>query len=359
MTNFTTSTASWTRHLLNVTNSTDESDSPYKCMFDEDFKYILLPVSYGIVFCVGLILNVLSLYLFLFRIKPWKASTIYMFNLAVSDTLYVVSLPLLVYYYSKEDNWPFSVALCKIVRFLFYTNLYCSIFFLLSISIHRFLGVCYPIQSLRWGHARYAKIVSVLVWVTIIAFQSPVLYFVNTSVNGDNIICHDTSSKELFDQFVIYSSVSLALLFCVPFTTIIVCYSLMTRTLMQPSAATSTPSKSKQKSIKMIIIVLVVFIVCFLPFHVNRTLYYSFRKLDLSCNTLNAINIAYKVTRPLASANSCLDPILYFLAGQAFRRSLPSRKKARHIANHFAPGAQAGTWAVRQKSNRQTVLTRM
>nr|XP_033805718.1 P2Y purinoceptor 2 isoform X2 [Geotrypetes seraphini] len=354
MTNFPT-TLSWIRLAPNATNSTDE-ESPYKCMFDEDFKYILLPVSYGIVFCIGLILNVLSLYLFIFRIKPWNASTTYMFNLALSDTLYVVSLPLLIYYYSKGDHWPFSVALCKIVRFLFYTNLYCSIFFLLSISIHRFLGVCYPIQSLRWGLVRYARIVSVIVWVTIVGFQSPMLYFVRTSTNGDDIICHDTSSKELFDQFVDYSSVCLVVLFCVPFVVIIICYSLMARTLMRPSSATSTPSKSKQKSIKMIIIVLVVFIVCFLPFHVNRTLYYSFRKLDLSCSTLNAVNIAYKVTRPLASANSCLDPILYFLAGQAFRKNLPVRKKVRHITNRFAPPGKLG---VQQDNNRPSVITRM
>ncbi|KAG8585002.1 hypothetical protein GDO81_004858 [Engystomops pustulosus] len=125
----------------------NSENSTYRCKFDEDFKYVLLPVSYGIVFCVGLVLNISALYIFLFRIKPWNASTTYMFNLAISDTLYVISLPLLVYYYSQGDNWPFGVALCKIVKFLFYTNLYCSIFFLLCISVHRFLGICYPMSS--------------------------------------------------------------------------------------------------------------------------------------------------------------------------------------------------------------------
>ncbi|XP_030055890.1 P2Y purinoceptor 2-like [Microcaecilia unicolor] len=354
MANFPTTTP-WAGLIPNITNSSD-GGRLYKCMFNEDFKYILLPVSYGIVFCVGLTLNVLSLYLFIFKIKPWKASTTYMFNLALSDTLYVVSLPLLIHYYSKENHWPFGVALCKMVRFLFYTNLYCSIFFLLSISIHRFLGVYYPIQLLRWGHVRCARIVSVIVWITVIGFQSPLLYFTRTSMNGDCIICHDTTSPELFVQFVDYSSVCLALLFCVPFTVIIICYSLMARTLMRPSSATSTPSKSKQKSIKMIIIVVVVFIICFLPFHVNRTLYYYFRKHDFNCDTLNAMNIAYKVTRPLASANCCLDPILYFLVGQAFRRRLPARKKDKHIRNCFAPPVKMGAG---QENKRQSVITIM
>ncbi|KAF7237885.1 P2Y purinoceptor 2 [Varanus komodoensis] len=302
---------------LDVGNCSSE-DNTYKCKFDEDFKYILLPVSYGIVFVVGLCLNLLALYIFIFRIKTWNASTTYMFHLAVSDTLYVVSLPLLVYYYAMEDNWPFGVALCKIVRFLFYTNLYCSILFLLCISIHRFMGVCLPLRSLEWGQVRYARWVSAVVWAVVVVCQSPVLFFVTTSQRCDKITCHDTSAKDLFGQFVIYSAVMLVLLFVIPFLVIIVCYCLMARKLLQPTRGTTRMSSSKKKSVKMIVIVLVVFIICFLPFHVTRTLYYSFRNWDLSCPTLNAINLAYKVTRPLASTNSCLDPILYFLAGQKF-----------------------------------------
>ncbi|XP_072258132.1 P2Y purinoceptor 2-like [Pyxicephalus adspersus] len=332
-------------------NSTGSENSTYKCKFDEDFKYVLLPVSYGIVFCIGLILNILALYIFLFRIRPWNASTTYMFNLAVSDIMYVISLPLLVYYYSQGDNWPFSVALCKIVKFLFYTNMYCSIFFLLCISIHRFIGICYPMKSLGWLKVRNARIISVVVWVFIAAFQSPILYFVTTSSNGDNTICHDTSSVELFDTFVVYSSVSLALLFCVPFVIIIICYVLMARALMQPSAASSNTSNSKKKSIRMIFIVLLVFIICFLPFHVNRTLYYYFRKLDLDCSVLNAINMAYKVTRPLACANSCLDPILYFLAGQSVRRNIISRNGITKVKNKFSTYVRENNWSSATDSN--------
>ncbi|KAM8975074.1 P2Y purinoceptor 2-like [Pelodytes ibericus] len=334
-----------------MNSSSEGVNSTYRCTFDEDFKYVLLPVSYGIVFCVGLILNVSALYIFLFRIKPWNASTTYMFNLAISDMLYVISLPLLVYYYSQGDNWPFSIALCKIVKFLFYTNMYCSIFFLLCISIHRFLGICYPMQSLGWLKVRNARIISVVVWIIVSAFQSPILYFVTTSSNGDNTICHDTSSADLFDTFVTYSTVNLALLFCVPFVVILVCYGLMTRALLRPSAASSQTSKSKKKSIKMIIIVFLVFSVCFLPFHVNRTLYYYFRKLDLDCNVLNAINMAYKVTRPLACANCCLDPILYFLAGQTIRRTIIGRSGINKMKSKISTYVRENNWSTIANGN--------
>ncbi|XP_072204502.1 P2Y purinoceptor 2 [Excalfactoria chinensis] len=336
----------WTRVINSSFVAGNADNNTYRCVFDEDFKYVLLPVSYGIVCVVGLFLNLLALYGFIFRIKTWNASTTYMFNLAVSDTLYVVSLPLLVYYYAMGDNWPFGVGLCKIVRFLFYTNLYCSILFLLCISIHRFLGICYPLKSLQWGHVRYARRVSVIVWVVTVVCQLPVLFFVTTSTRRGTITCHDTSSKDLFGQFVIYSSVMMVLLFCIPFLIIIVCYCLMARRLLQPTRGMSRLSRSKKKSVKMIIIVLVVFSICFLPFHVTRSLYYSFRSWDLSCQTLNAINLAYKVTRPLASTNSCLDPVLYFLAGQRFMKLTGNKipwKPQNEMAMGTVPNGPLGT----------------
>ncbi|CAJ0932275.1 unnamed protein product [Ranitomeya imitator] len=217
----------------------------YRCIFDEDFKYILLPVSYGIVFAFGFILNVLALYIFIFRIRPWKVVNIFMFNLALSDLLYVLSLPFLAYYYSKANDWPFSEAFCKIVRFLFYTSLYCSILFLLCISIYRFLAVCYPLRFLQWG-------------------KNP--------MSDNSTVCHDTSKIELFDQFVIYSTVNLSILFfCVPFTILIISYCYMIYVLIQPMESSTQTAESKKKSIKMIITVMLVFIISFLPFHVTRT----------------------------------------------------------------------------------------
>nr|XP_005000788.1 P2Y purinoceptor 2 isoform X1 [Cavia porcellus] len=304
-----------------INGTWDGDELGYKCRFDEDFKYVLLPVSYGVVCVLGLCLNVVALYIFLCRLKSWNASTTYMFHLAVSDALYAASLPLLVYYYAHGDHWPFSTVLCKLVRFLFYTNLYCSILFLTCISVHRCLGVLRPLRSLHWGRARYARRVAVAIWVLVLACQAPVLYFVTTSVRGARITCHDTSAPELFSHFMAYSSVMLGLLFAVPFAIILVCYVLMARRLLKPAYGTSGGlPRAKRKSVRTIALVLAVFALCFLPFHVTRTLYYSFRSLDLSCHVLNAINMAYKITRPLASANSCLDPVLYFLVGQKLVR---------------------------------------
>ncbi|XP_071381343.1 P2Y purinoceptor 4-like [Centroberyx affinis] len=294
------------------------------CRFDEEFKYILLPVSYSLVFVVGLVLNATALWLFL-KMRPWNPSTVYMFHLALSDFLYVLSLPTLIYYYANRSHWPFGVAACKIVRFLFYANLYCSILLLTCISVHRYLGICHPIKALTLVKSRHAHLVCGLVWAVVTVCLVPNLIFVTTSKRDNDTLCHDTTNQEKFEEYVDYSSVVMALLFGVPFLVIMVCYCLMARALCRPRrgiSANQQGAASRQKSIKLIVVVLVVFAVCFVPFHITRTLYYTSRVLDLNCEFLNIVNFTYKITRPLASVNSCIDPILYFLAGDHYRSKL-------------------------------------
>lgn len=305
-------------HFISVFNSS--------CRFKEDFKYILLPVSYSLVFVFGFVLNATALWLFL-KMRPWNTSTVYMFHLAMSDFLYVLSLPTLIYYYANRSHWPFGVAACKMVRFLFYANLYCSILLLTCISVHRYLGICHPIKALTLVKPRHAHMVCGMVWAVVTVCLVPNLIFVTTSRRDNDTICHDTTNQESFEEYVDYSSVVMVLLFGVPFLVIVVCYCLMARTLCRPRRGISSSQQgaaSRQKSIKLIVVVLVVFAVSFVPFHITRTLYYTFRVLGLNCEILNVVNFTYKITRPLASVNSCIDPILYFLAGDHYRSKLMS-----------------------------------
>ncbi|XP_018410234.1 PREDICTED: P2Y purinoceptor 4 [Nanorana parkeri] len=305
--------------IQNVTNQTSNI-----CVFDEDFKYFLLPVSYSAVLILGLPLNLTAIWVFFAKMRPWSPTTVYMFNLALADTLYLLSLPTLVYYYADHNNWPFGEVLCKSMRFLFYTNLYCSILFLTCISIHRYMGVCHPLFSLQRMKARYAHMFCVGVWISVSACLIPNLIFVTVSPRGNDTLCHDTTRPEDFKNYVEYSTAVMTLLFGLPFLVIAVCYGLISRELMKPmvNGNCQTLPTYKRKSIKTIIIVFTVFIICFLPFHITRTIYYYARLSDVDCKLLNIINLSYKITRPLASSNSCFDPIFYFLASDNYQKRL-------------------------------------
>lgn len=121
---------------------------PSSCSIDESYKYVFLPVCYSLTFLFSLTLNSVVLLRSCRHHggccsgisgggRRWNTSLIYMVNLATTDLMYGLSLPFLVASYVLRDRWVFGDFMCRLVRFLFYFNLYCSIFFLTCISVHR------------------------------------------------------------------------------------------------------------------------------------------------------------------------------------------------------------------------------
>uniref|UniRef100_A0A2D4HFK3 G-protein coupled receptors family 1 profile domain-containing protein n=1 Tax=Micrurus lemniscatus lemniscatus TaxID=129467 RepID=A0A2D4HFK3_MICLE len=76
----------------------------HTCMIDDSFKYNLYGAVYSVVFILGLITNCASLFVFWFRIKMRSETTIFMTNLAVSDLLFVFTLPFKIFYNFNRNS---------------------------------------------------------------------------------------------------------------------------------------------------------------------------------------------------------------------------------------------------------------
>uniref|UniRef100_A0A8C5HF85 P2Y purinoceptor 3-like n=1 Tax=Gouania willdenowi TaxID=441366 RepID=A0A8C5HF85_GOUWI len=304
---------------------------PLSCSIDESYKYIFLPVCYSLTFVFSLTLNSVVLV----RScgsgnRHWNTSLIYMVNLASTDLMYGLSLPFLVGSYVLRDRWVFGDFMCRLVRFLFYFNLYCSIFFLTCISVHRYLGICHPMRTITLESKRVVKLTCALVWLVVFVLTCPIFRFAQTGVvRGGYVNCWDDAVDEDFADYVPYGIVLHLLGFFVPFVVIAWCYSQVVRTIFrtlrsppkgeQTSVSISGSQHShyvrlRRKSIKTIVTITLLFALCFLPFHVTRTLFLMLRRGRLGgCNAMKAVSICYKVTRPLASCNAWLNALLYFL----------------------------------------------
>ncbi|XP_078266629.1 P2Y purinoceptor 1-like [Rhinoraja longicauda] len=301
------------------------------CAVNKDFETYYLPIMYIIVFVTGFIGNSVALWMFICHMRPWSSITIYMFNLALADIFYIFSLPLLIFYYLQGSDWIFGELLCKLQRFIFHVNLYGSILFLTCISVHRYTGVVHPMKSLGRLKKKSAIIVCVCVWITVLVGISPILYFSRaqekaraTHPDTNKTTCFDTTSQELLKPYFIYSMSTGFFGFCIPFATILVCYGFIVKALRSNDMKTLI----RGKSVRLVIIVLTVFTISYLPFHVMKNLNLQsrlyYQGLD-NCEWNRRVYAMYQVTRGLASLNSCVDPILYFLAGDTFRRKLTTR----------------------------------
>ncbi|XP_018588898.1 P2Y purinoceptor 3-like [Scleropages formosus] len=352
------------------------------CIIDESYKYIFLPLCYSFTFVFSLSLNSVVLYRSFRRTKRWNASLIYMVNLASTDLMYGLSLPLLVASYVMRDHWVFGDFMCRLVRFLFYFNLYCSIFFLTCISVHRYLGICHPMRTVTMETKRAVKGTCLVVWAVVFILTSPIFRFAQTGnltrtvqegsragmgVNAGPVEviqnCWDDAIDTEFRIYIPYGIVLHLLGFFVPFTIIAWCYSRVVLTIirtlrLQPSmhgvevggspkssgragkrrgavSVTLGPQSSyvrrRHKSIKTIITITLLFALCFFPFHVTRTLFLILRVTKgVECNTMRMVSICYKITRPLASFNAWLNALLYFLTKEKGARCCPAPDPALH-----------------------------
>uniref|UniRef100_K7EYU8 G-protein coupled receptors family 1 profile domain-containing protein n=1 Tax=Pelodiscus sinensis TaxID=13735 RepID=K7EYU8_PELSI len=304
--------------MLNKTlNGTSETAL---CPLEENYKHILLPLAYSLVFVLGLFLNGAMLWLCCCT-KEWTCTTIYLVNLAVADLLYIFSLPLLIISYAMQDIWIFGELLCKMVRFLFYNNLYGSILLLTCISVHRFLGICYPIRSLAYMTRRLAVIGTAISWILVLMQLLPSLIYARTGFINNQTVCYDLTSPDNFRNYYAYGMALTVSGFLCPFLIILICYCLMIRSLLQTTGKTSHMSSAvRAKSIRTILLVCGLFAVCLAPFHITRTVYLYVRvhrKAD--CPLLQGASLFYKIWRPLVGLNSCFSPLLYFLSSQTNR----------------------------------------
>ncbi|XP_068612293.1 P2Y purinoceptor 3, partial [Brachionichthys hirsutus] len=358
-----------------VLNSSTPPSSP-SCSIDESYKYIFLPICYSFTFLFSISLNSIVLYQSFRRTKRWNASLIYMVNLASTDFMYGLSLPFLVASYIMRDRWVFGDFMCRLVRFLFYFNLYCSIFFLTCISVHRYLGICHPMKIITLETRKAVKCTCVVVWIVVFALSCPIFRFAQTghvtrlaglggnasimeklsyevsplnSSKGhwDRVIeeyqnCWDDAIDKEFPDYVPYGIILHVLGFFVPFSIIAWCYSHVVLTIFrtlhsQPSSyrvkrdagcegtekretiigrgsSHSPYAGRRRKSIRTIITITLLFALCFFPFHVTRSIILLLKVTKgVSCHTMTMVSMCYKITRPLASFNAWLNALLYFL----------------------------------------------
>lgn len=242
---------------------------PELCSIDETYKYIFLPICYSFTFIFSISLNSVILYRSFRQTKRWNASLIYMVNLASTDFMYGLSLPFLVASYIMRDRWVFGDFMCRLVRFLFYFNLYCSISFLTCISVHRYLGICHPMKVITLETKKAVKCTCVVVWIVVFALTCPIFRFAQTghvtrltglssnvsnaknqshevslpngngsSANMGRVIeeyqnCWDDAIDEEFPDYIPYGITLHLLGFFVPFSVIAWCYSHVVLTIFR------------------------------------------------------------------------------------------------------------------------------
>ncbi|XP_026860742.1 cysteinyl leukotriene receptor 1 [Electrophorus electricus] len=306
------------------------NNSIHNCSSIDDFRNQVYSTTYSIITVFGLVGNGFALYVLIRTYRQSSAFHVYMLNLAISDLLCVSTLPLRVLYYVKKGQWDLGDFLCRISSYTFYVNLYCSIFFMMAMSFTRFLAIVFPVQNLSMATERRARAVSAFIWVFICASSSPfLLYGQHKDMNTQKMKCFEPPEEVgRVHKLVMLNYISLVVGFGLPFLVILVCYAGIVRVLLRNTNGLNKQRNTRKRAIRMIIVVMLAFLISFMPYHVQRTMHLHFKQHQgASCEDINYMQKSVVVTLCLAAANSCFDPMLYFFSGENFRSRLSTFRK--------------------------------
>ncbi|KAJ0050369.1 hypothetical protein NL108_018155 [Boleophthalmus pectinirostris] len=307
------------------------------CASTEDFRtyqHYLYAVVYSVILAPGLLGNVLALWVFRVYIRETKKAVVFMMNLAVADLLQVLSLPLRIYYY-LNNSWPFGRPLCMICFYLKYVNMYASIFFLVCVSVRR----CeLNIRPLRYNSARrkWDILTCALGWLTVclVCLLFPLLRSPSAQNSSTDVL--EDSQKFTFVCFAelpmrnLNPSAAWALLiiaelsgFIIPLVLVIACTCLTAWSLRHPASEAIPDRGEKRRALRMVLSCTVVFLICFVPYHVTMPLDFLVKSNFLkNCALRDFVLRFHPITLCLASLNCGLDPLMYYFMTDEFWRRL-------------------------------------
>uniref|UniRef100_A0A8C0I9W5 C-C motif chemokine receptor 7 n=1 Tax=Bubo bubo TaxID=30461 RepID=A0A8C0I9W5_BUBBB len=308
----------------NVTDDYDSNTTIDYTMFEilcekeevRNFRAAFLPAMYSLICFTGLLGNglVMLTYIYFKRLKTM--TDIYLLNLALADILFLLTLPF--WATSAAMHWLFGEFACKAVYCICKMSFFSGMLLLLSISIDRYFAIVQAASAHRFRPRMIfiSKVTCILIWL--LAFILSIPELVHSGVNNSDshprcsIIANDLQT---FNTGIKVSQMVFGFLF--PLLVMSVCYLIIIKTLLQAR------NFEKNKAIKVIIAVVIVFVVFQLPYNgvmLAKTI--SAFNQTSSCEESKKLDVADDVTYTLACFRCCLNPFLYAFIGVKFRNDL-------------------------------------
>ncbi|XP_075047806.1 neuromedin-U receptor 2-like [Mixophyes fleayi] len=300
-----------------------------------------LPVSlmYLVIFLTGVAGNLLTCTVIAKHRKMRTPTNFYLFSLAVSDLLVLVfGMPLETYEMWQNYPFPFGEGGCYFKTFLFETVCFASILNVTALSVERYLAVVHPLKTKHVMTNAHARKVISTVWCTSLLCAIP-----NTSLHGIYYIylpslerVEESATCAMMKPKWVYSlviQVTTIFFYFVPVSVITVLYLLigcrLTRERKLPVRRLGTgcrtdavwrialESGKRRQITKMLCVVVVVFTICWAPFHIDRLLWsFIIQWTDAMHTVFQYVHILSGIFFYLSAA---VNPIIYNLLSTKFR----------------------------------------
>ncbi|XP_022290640.2 RYamide receptor-like [Crassostrea virginica] len=286
----------------------------------------LLAILYGFISMLAVIGNSLVIIVILKDKKMQSITNIFIANLALADVLIgVFSIPF-QFQAALLQRWVVPYFLCPVAPFIKNLTVCVSVFTLTVIAIDRYIAVMHPLKA--GLQMKVAAFLLANIWLFGILSSLPNLVFFGVIEvpdlpfkNQTKPFCaHAYPSKTFMSTHVFY-------LFFVQYLLPLLVISYTYFRIVFKIWGTKPPgqhldsqesarTRNRKKVVKMLILVVCLFVVCWMPLHIYQVLSQTYP----SINNYENIHIIWFCSNWLAMSNSCYNPFVYGLLNCKFKR---------------------------------------
>ncbi|CAI5784197.1 neuropeptide Y receptor type 2, partial [Podarcis lilfordi] len=275
---------------------------------------IVLICAYCVIILLGLVGNSLVIHVVI-KFKSMRTVTnFFIANLAVADLLVnTLCLPFTLVY-TLLGEWKLGPVLCHLVPYAQGLAVQVSIVTLTVIALDRHRCIVYHLES------KISKRISFLIigvaWAVSAILASPLAIFreyFSIELNQDFkiVVCAEAWPREgLVNYSTIYSVLMFLIQYVLPLAIISYAYIRIWSKLknhISPGAAGDHYHQRRRKTTKMLVCVVVVFGVCWLPFHIFQLV----SDIDSNVLDLQEYKLIYTLFHVIAMCSTFANPLFY------------------------------------------------
>lgn len=258
---------------------------------------------YTAVMILGIPSNVFSLYVAWQHIKQKNELGVYLFNLALSDLSFSISLSMWLDFLWR-GTWVHGNFTCILSVTILFCNFYTSVTLLSCIAIDRYLAVVHPFKYHFLRTVGTATVVTVAIWVVMVCF-------IVTTLTREGVYNENAELSTCFKvllplpRHVVQINVTRFFLgFILPvllvvFSTCRICEAL--------ESSQATNEEERKQISRLLRVVLLCLLVCFGPIHVITLLL----TVVTDCKYGTLLLYLEKISVAISSLNCLADPCLY------------------------------------------------
>ncbi|XP_062997874.1 G-protein coupled receptor 83-like [Elgaria multicarinata webbii] len=286
----------------------------------------LLIVAYSVIICISLFGNVVVCHVVIKNKRMHSATSLFIVNLAVADIMITILNTPFTLVRFVSSTWIFGKLMCHISRFVQYCSVHVSVLTLAAIALDRHQVIMHPLKP-RMSIAK-GGICIIIIWVMASCFSLPhaiyqklIWYPYRNRTNRMACLPSFPPPKDLFWKYL--DLTTFVLLYVLPLLVISITYTVVAKKLWMRNAIGDVTMeqyfahrRKKKMTLKMLMVVVVVFAVCWFPLNCYLVL--------MSSKAIHSNNALYFAFHWFAMSSTCYNPFIYCWLNESFRSELKS-----------------------------------